>query len=93
MLEDERAKLIAQWKAEAREEALASRRKREADQWHRRLGRYLDSECGQLLGRAAKLLMGLEAFICNLPLTVGAIAMAIVLLGVTWFKFAEGEAF
>ena len=30
-----------------------------------------------------------EVFICNLPLTVGAIAMAIVTLGVVWFKFME----
>jgi hypothetical protein len=31
----------------------------------------------------------IEAFIANLPLTIGAIAMAVVTLGVVWFKFAE----
>jgi hypothetical protein len=30
-----------------------------------------------------------EAFIGNLPLTIGAVAMAVVTLGVVWFKFAE----
>eukprot|EP00557_Chaetoceros_sp_GSL56_P012176 CAMPEP_0176484188 /NCGR_PEP_ID=MMETSP0200_2-20121128/4321_1 /TAXON_ID=947934 /ORGANISM="Chaetoceros sp., Strain GSL56" /LENGTH=1370 /DNA_ID=CAMNT_0017880645 /DNA_START=72 /DNA_END=4187 /DNA_ORIENTATION=- len=30
-----------------------------------------------------------ETFIGNLPLTIGAIALAIVTLGVVWFKFAE----
>lgn len=89
MLEDERSRLIAQWKAEARAEALASRRQRDDEQWHRRLGRYIDSEFGFLLGRAYKVLCFLEAFICNLPLTVGAIAMAVVTLGVAWEKFTQ----
>jgi hypothetical protein len=30
-----------------------------------------------------------EAFIGNLPLTICAVAMAVVTLGVVWFKFAE----
>ena len=30
-----------------------------------------------------------EAFISNLPLTIGAVALAIVTLGIVWFKFAE----
>ena len=89
MLEDERTRMIAQWKAEARAQALNSRRKREANQWHRRLGQYLDSEFGDFWGKTIKFLAFLEAFICNLPLTVGAIAMAIVTLGVVWFKFVE----
>lgn len=89
MLEDERNRLIAQWKAEARAEALALQRRREDEQWHRRLGRYIDSEFGDVIGRAYKCLTFLEVFVCNLPLTVGAIAMAIVTLGVVWFKFME----
>lgn len=36
-----------------------------------------------------KLWIRIETFISNLPLTVGAIALAIVTLGVVWFKFAE----
>ena len=31
----------------------------------------------------------METFISNIPLTIGAIALAIVTLGVVWFKFAE----
>jgi hypothetical protein len=89
MLETERTRLIAQWKAEARAEALASRRQREAEQWHLRLGRYVDSEFGFLIGKVYTVLCALEAFICNLPLTVGAIAMAIATLGVVWYKLAE----
>ncbi|CAB9509282.1 expressed unknown protein [Seminavis robusta] len=89
MLEDERNRLIAQWKAEARAEAIASRRQQEADQWYRRIGRYLDSEFGDILRKAFKVLSFVEAFICNLPLTVGGIAMAIVTLGVVWFKWVE----
>ena len=89
MLENERNRLIAQWKAEARAEALNSYHQRENDQWHRRLGQYLDSELGDLWASTVKFLALLETFICNLPMTVGAIAMAIVTLGVVWFKFVE----
>ena len=89
MLEEERSRLVAQWKAEARAEALASSRQREDEQWHRRFGRYVDSEFGHILKGAYKVLCFLEAFICNLPLSIGAIAMAIATLGVVWYKFSE----
>jgi hypothetical protein len=89
LLEDERSRLIAQWKSEARAETVASRRHQEAEQWHSRVGRYLDFELGGGIGQLYMALSWLEAFICNLPLTVGAISMAIVTLGVVWFKFVE----
>ena len=85
MVEDERNRLIAQWKAEARAEALASRRQQDEGHWHRRAGRCLDSEFGELLGKVYSVLYFLETFICNLPLTVGAIAMGVVTLGVVWY--------
>lgn len=88
MLEEERNRLISHWKAESRAEALASRRKSKENQWHIRLGRYVDSGLGALFGRTVKFFSGVEAFICNLPLTVGSISMAIALLGTVWFKFA-----
>jgi len=89
MLEDERSKLIAQWRLEARAESLESRRKKEAYLWHRRLRRYLDTELGDFLTNMFKFLSLLEVFICNIPLSVGAVAMAMVTLGVVWFKFVE----
>lgn len=89
MLEKERAKLIEQWKAEARAEAEFSRRQQEANQWDRRLGRYLGAEIRKNYNRSIRFLMSIETFIANLPLTLGAIAMAVVTLGVVWFKFAE----
>jgi hypothetical protein len=68
---------------------VAPRRHQEAEQWHIRVGRYFDFEFGGAIGRLYMTLSWLEAFICNLPLTVGAISMAIVTLGVVWFKFVE----
>ena len=89
MLEDERSRLIAQWKAEARAEALASRRQQEAEQWHRRFGSFFDTEFGDIIRKVYMTLSSLEAFVCNLPLSLGGIAMAIVTLGVVWFKWVE----
>ena len=78
MLEKERSKLIEQWKAEAREEAELSRRDQQAKMC-------VAATC--TLG--TKWLFALETFVANLPLTIGAVAMAVVTLGVVWFKFAE----
>ena len=36
-----------------------------------------------------RLVVRVETFVANLPLMIGAIAMAVVTLGVVWFKFAE----
>jgi len=89
MLEKERTKLIKQWRAEAKAEEEAERKTREHNMWYRRLGRYMDAEFGSVMGGAFKFFTWAEAFIGNLPLTIGAIALAIATLGVDWFKFAE----
>jgi hypothetical protein len=89
ILEKEREKLIAQWKAEAMAEELASREQREKGRWGRRIGRHLDSEVSTFLDSSLKFLAWFESFIANLPLTIGAIALANATLGVVWFKFAE----
>ena len=89
MLEKERAKLIEQWRAEAQAEAESARRTAESNQWHRRMGRYIHAELANMMTQAFKFFTFLQAFIANLPLTIGAIAMSIVTLGTVWFKFAE----
>lgn len=89
ILEKERSRLIAQWKAEALAEAEASRREYEANRLDRKLGECFEGTCAPLLGSWMKVWIKIETFISNLPLTLGAIALAIVTLGVVWFKFAE----
>ena len=82
MLEEERVKLIKQWRSEARAEEEAIKREQEYNQWHRRVGRYMREEFGDTMSIAFKFFVWLEAFIANLPLTIGAIALAIANLGV-----------
>jgi hypothetical protein len=89
MLERERSQLIEQWKAEARAEAQRTRMEAEYNRWYKRLGRSVEAHFKTYLNTAMQFLGRLEMFICNLPLTIGAIALAIVTLGVVWFKFAE----
>jgi hypothetical protein len=89
LLEKEREKLIAQWKIEAQAEEIANREKSENGRLDRRLGRHIDQEVGAFLDRSLKFLTWAEAFIANIPLTIGAIALANATLGVVWFKFAE----
>ncbi len=89
MLEMERAKLIAQWKAEAREEAELNRQDIEQNQWHRKIGRAFDIWHEKYSKRLYRVIIGVETFVANLPLMIGAVAMAVVTLGVVWFKFAE----
>jgi len=89
LLEKERAKLIKQWREEARAEEEAARRARADNSWFRNLGRNMESEIQSLFQGSFRFFAWLEAFIANLPLTIGAIAMAIANLGVDWFKFAE----
>jgi hypothetical protein len=78
MLEKERMKLIAQWKAEAMKEAQLAREEEEANRWHRRISRSLETRFTTYLGKAFRFLSLLEGFICNMPLTIGAVALAIV---------------
>ena len=89
MLEKERAKLIEQWKAEAREEAELSRKQEEANRWYRRFWRSISEQMRDFGVTTFRFLTLVENFIGNLPLTIGAVALAIVTLGVVWFKFAE----
>ena len=89
MLEKERSKLIEQWKAEAREEAELLRKEEEANRWYRRLGRYISEQMQRFGVKTYRFLTLVEKFIGNLPLTIGAVALAIVTLGVVWFKFME----
>ena len=89
MLERERSQLIEQWRAEARAEAQRARMEAEYNRWYMRLGRSLEARFKTFLYTAMQFFTRLEMFICNLPLTIGAIALAIVTLGVVWFKFAE----
>ena len=78
MLEKQRAELIEQWKEEARQEANEARKASKANQWYKRLCLYIDAEFAAI-----------QRFLANIPLTIGAVAMAVVTLGVVWFKFAE----
>lgn len=90
MLEKERANLLEQWKAEARAEASHSRREQETNQWSRRIASSFHDELRKFQNLTYRAFTYMEAFIANLPLTIGAIALAIVTLGVVWFKFSEG---
>lgn len=78
MLEKERAFLLNKWREEARAEDERNRLAAEHNRLHRRIGRYLHSNFAWV-----------EAFISNLPLTIGAISVAFATLGVDWFKFVE----
>jgi len=89
LLEKERTKLIQQWREEAKREEEAARRESEANSWYRWLGQQFDSEAQSFLSGSFKFFTWFEAFIGNLPLTIGAVALAIANLGVDWFKFAE----
>jgi len=89
MLEKERTKLIKQWKAEAREEAELLRKEEEFNRWYRRWWRTASEHLHRFGVSIFRCLTWVENFIGNLPLTIGAVALAIVTLGVVWFKFAE----
>ena len=81
-MEEERARIIETWKNEAREEA-------ERNRWDRRLGRFVKSKANRVSLNIFVVFAWMESFIGNLPLTIGAIALASANLGVDWFKFAE----
>ena len=89
LLEKERNKLIKQWRKEAKAEEEAKRKEREEKRWDNRLRRHFHEVWGDFFGRMFKHLTWAEAFIANLPLTIGGVALAFANLGVDWFKFAE----
>jgi hypothetical protein len=81
MLEKERAKLIEQWKAEARAESGKSAKEEEPGQWHRQQWRHAVAEFQKFATITFRGLTFVEAFIGNLPLTIGAVSLSIVSLG------------
>ena len=89
LLEKERTKLIKQWREEARLEEEAARRKKREEQWDRRLYQNITAALGDYMKRSFKYFAWAELFIANMPLLIGAIALAVADLGVVWFKFAE----
>jgi hypothetical protein len=54
-----------------------------------RLGYLLDKKVGDSARECFSMLAWLESFVANVPLTIGAIALAICNTGVVWFKFTE----
>jgi hypothetical protein len=89
MMEKERAKLIAQWKAEARAEAEQARAHHEKNLWYNRIRQAMEAKFAGQLDKIFRFFALAEIFISNLPSTIGAVALAIVTLGVVWFKYAE----
>jgi hypothetical protein len=89
MLEKERAKMMEQWKAEARAEVVMAHKEELANPWPKRMRQAVNAEMGNAMHTAFRMFTFLEAFIANLPLTIGAVAMAVATLGIVWFKFAE----
>jgi len=89
ILEKERAKLIEQWKVEAKEEAELLKEEEESNRWYRRSRRTILDQFHNFGTKAFRCFTLVENFIGNLPLTIGAVALAIVTLGVVWLKFAE----
>jgi len=87
--ERERAELISQWKAEAQVEAAKAKALEEKNQWHRNLGRAIVEIFTSFASKTFYFFTIAETFISNLPSTIGAVALAIVTLGVVWFKYAE----
>lgn len=85
LLEREKARLISQWRAEEE----ARRKQEEHNRWYKRFSRWSGNQSYQIGMTTNKLLTSTGAFISNMPLTINAVALAIVTLGVVWFKFAE----
>jgi hypothetical protein len=88
-LERERAKFIRQWKYEVRAEEEAARLEEAKSRWHRRFCRFIAVESRELVDSLTKAFLWTQEFFANLPLTIGAIALATANLGVDWFKFTE----
>lgn len=82
ILESKKSQIIEQWKQEVRDEA-------ERNRWDRRFQRYVKFYAKKLDAELFTLFAWLESFFGNLPLTIGAVALASANLGVVWFKFAE----
>ena len=84
-LERKRNIIIQQWKTEQD----ASRAEDERGRWYDCFSQALCSEARVVVDSSMKAIAWTEEFFANLPLTIGAIALATATLGVDWFKFAE----
>ena len=89
MLRKERERLIAIWKEEHKREMEAMRKFEEANRWYNRFYNWSQTVFSSFTAKLKKFSSSAETCISNLPLTVGAIALAIATLGVVWFKFVE----
>ena len=85
LLRRQRERLMSEWRKELKEQEEALRAEREFNGWYNRMNRWLGEKCIKVGSYTANA----EQFISNLPLAIGAIALAIVTLGIVWFKFAE----
>eukprot|EP00554_Chaetoceros_debilis_P011471 CAMPEP_0194106304 /NCGR_PEP_ID=MMETSP0150-20130528/6354_1 /TAXON_ID=122233 /ORGANISM="Chaetoceros debilis, Strain MM31A-1" /LENGTH=1671 /DNA_ID=CAMNT_0038794413 /DNA_START=184 /DNA_END=5196 /DNA_ORIENTATION=+ len=59
------------------------------NQLHNRFRRWVGSGVKSVTTKVGIFCTNAEAFISNLPLTIGAVALAVVTMGVVWFKFSE----
>lgn len=89
IMDKERQKLYRKWKAEVLAQDEAKRKENEENRWYRRLYRYVKSETSFFVGGLFGALIWTESFLANLPLIIGAIALAFANLGVDWYKFTE----
>lgn len=74
----EREKLLEQWKSEYFRQQEILRKEKEEQYCHNRFKGWMSDRTADFVN-----------FVSNLPLTIGAVALAIVTLGIVWFKFAE----
>lgn len=87
-LENEREILIAQWKAEFESESNEhpdSRQNQLAYSTNAFVRSYITPYWDSIIA----LLSYLEVFISNMPMTIGAVGLSWVTMGVVWFKFTE----
>ena len=81
----ESEKMLRALRAEVKE----LRKREEERNWMNRLSKWTKSKKGQVSSTIGSFFSDCVNFISNLPLTIGAIALALVTLGIVWFKFAE----
>ena len=81
-LEKEKNKMFTQWREEFEAE-------RKAALWQNRMQREISEKLASLARQLKTLRIEAEICIGNLPLTIGAIALSWVMMGIVWFKFTE----
>jgi hypothetical protein len=85
-LEKERAAMWAQWKAEMMNEGERVRRQASRKR--------LVQDCYEAVVQPCQvsvmnIVANVEVFLSNMPLTIGAVGLSWVTMGVVWFKFTE----